>query len=114
MLRTLAVFDHLHARSEWLDSLAWSFGWRVTTVSDLAELRKLKGVVAVLFAPTSIHDSWRSALAAVHEAAPFGRPIVCRTFSNWIPTWELSAAGGYASLGTPFNPSEVKQVLGFV
>lgn len=102
-----------------LRNVADEFGWELAEVRDLSEavaLQAEKKTVAILFHPSALgqYSSWVDALARLRKAFPDAHLIACHRLSEPIDWAELSQAGAFESLAVPFQPTEVRQALGFV
>ena len=100
-----------------LRDLARVFGWFARSVPDVEELARFarrREVVAVLFSPHEVDDSWEDALRCVRQAAPQARLIVCPRFSNPVPFEDLARHGAFYQLHIPLARHEIRQCLGFL
>jgi len=100
-----------------LGQLAPEFGWSLAVAPGLGGLVNLSAannLVAVLFDAEGLGLAWPHALRLVREAAPQALPVPCHRLSDRVNWPELAESGAFHALALPFNPSEVRQSLGFV
>jgi len=116
MQPTIAALGNLPVDDR-LRDLAQEFGWSLVRIAAFRQLQeRTEGcdVIAILYEPRAVAESWQEALRSLREALPEALPIVCHRFSESLPWPELAAAGAFQELWVPFNLREVRQTWGFV
>jgi hypothetical protein len=100
----------------WLDSLVRDAGYQFKPVSNLNDLRDLADapIVAVFFNAKSLDLPWKDSIVWIHSIAPEAHCVVCHGFHEEIDWPSLSSWGAFHSLPLPFDPTEVRQAIGFI
>jgi hypothetical protein len=110
----VAFLGHLPLERQFMDRLAWKYGWSFKHAAALSDLIGKRHVIAVLFDPKDLDADWRAALRQVQQTAPYALPIVCQRFSEAGLWPEMESAGVYHMLHRPFAAGEIQQCFGFI